>query len=285
MTIFLTGATGFIGRHVLGHLLNEGHEVVALVRQKNGVSLPVHPHLRLLEKEMVTVVKADLDGCEVLIHLAAHGVTNGMNDWESCFRVNVHESMQMWFIAINAGIRRLVICGSCFEYGRSGERYDFIPVEAPLEPTGAYHASKAAASMAALGLAVDQNLEVVVARPFHVFGEGEAQQRFWPSLRSAAIAGDDFAMTSGEQIRDFVPVESLADDFMCLATRAAIQPGHPQVINLGSGHPTSLRQFAETWWARWGALGRLKVGALPLRPNEVMRYVPYIESATALHTV
>ena len=57
----------------------------------------------------------------------------------------------------------------------------FIPTDAPLEPTGPYHASKAAATMAALGLAVDRKLSLSVLRPFHVFGEGEEETRFWPA--------------------------------------------------------------------------------------------------------
>lgn len=277
MTIFITGATGFIGRHVLAALLADGHHVIALARPGSDAKLPPHSHLRLVRGEMHEIAQGDLEGCGGLVHLAAHGVSHGMNDWADCFRVNVQDSIGLWRTAIDAGIHRMVVCGSCFEYGRSAERHDFIPVTAALEPTGAYHASKAAATMAALGLAVDKSIEVVVARPFHVFGEGEAPPRFWPGLRAAALAGNDFPMTSGEQIRDFVPVESVAADFARLATKFPLQPGRPQVLNLGSGHPMSLRQFAETWWARWGATGRLQVGAVPMRPNEVMRYVPLLE--------
>ena len=68
----------------------------------------------------------------------------------------------------------------------------------PLEPTGAYHSAKAAATMAALGLAVDRKLALTVLRPFHVYGEGEAEGRLWPALRKAALTGVDLPMTKGE---------------------------------------------------------------------------------------
>lgn len=274
MRICLTGATGFIGRHVLSLLLAEGHDVLSIVRPGRESTLDVHARLQVVAQNLADVSAAELQGCSVLIHLAAHGVGQGMNDWAGCFRVNVHDSLKLWLTAHEAGVRRFVICGSCFEYGRSGERYDFIPVSAPLEPTGAYHSSKAAATMAALGFAVDKKVEVVVARPFHVFGEGEAPERFWPSLRRAALAGEDFPMSEGVQVRDFVAVEGVASQFRDLATTFAVETGKPKILNLGSGKPTTLRAFAEEWWARWGAKGRLLVGQVPMRPNEVLRYVP-----------
>lgn len=199
-----------------------------------------------------------------------------MNDWEKCFQVNVHDSLKLWRSAIDAGVRRFVICGSCFEYGRSGERYDYIPVDASLEPTGAYHSSKAAATMAALGLAVDYKLKLIVLRPFHIFGEGEAPSRFWSSLRVAAESGSDFKMTAGGQIRDFTPVELAAKAFVTAASSAALKKGSPRIVNLGAGRPTTLAQFAAEWWKKWGAKGKLIFGAIPYRPNEVMRYVPLI---------
>ena len=121
------------------------------------------------------------------------------------------DSIRLWQQAVVAGIKHFLIVGSCFECGRSGIRYDAIPVTAPLEPTTAYGASEAAASMAALALAVEHQLRFVFARPFHVYGEGEAPGRFWPSLVAAAKAGEDLPMTRSEQIRDFQPVEQAAN--------------------------------------------------------------------------
>jgi len=279
MTVFLTGASGFIGRHVLQALLAGGHQVRALVRDPVRACFAHHPCLLVLPGEMNTVSSSDLAGCDALIHLAAHGVVNGMNDWEACFRVNVTDSLALWLRAADAGVKRFVICGSCFEYGRSAERYDFIPVDAPLEPTGAYHASKAAATMAALGLAVDKNLELCVLRPFHVYGEGEAANRFWPSLRQAALSGEDFAMSSGLQVRDFVPVGQVAVEFLAAASETGLEAGRPVIRNLGSGYPQTLLSFAETWWMLLGATGKLRPGVLPTRRNDVVRYVPNITRA------
>lgn len=146
-----------------------------------------------------------------------------------------------------------------------------------MEPTGAYHASKAAATVAALGLAVELKLELVVLRPFHVFGEGEAPSRFWPSLRAAALAGRDFEMTAGEQVRDFQPVQDAAEAFLRAAVDWPLEPGRPMLRNLGTGRPQTLAAFASAWWANFGGSGRLLLGRVPYRRDEVMRYVPLID--------
>jgi UDP-glucose 4-epimerase len=283
-TILLTGAAGFIGRRFLSQALSSGHDVRAVVRDVAKSNLTAHDRLSVIGGGLAVPSVEDIRGCDILVHFAAHGVNGGMDDWTECFRVNVMESLALWRRAAAAGVRRFLICGSCFEYGRSGERYDFIPVHAPLEPTGAYHASKAAATVAALGLAVELKLELAILRPFHVFGDGEAPSRFWPSLRTAALAGRDFEMTAGEQIRDFQPVQEAAEAFLRAAVDLPLQPGRPLVRNLGTGRPQTLADFASVWWKNFGASGRLLLGCVPYRRDEVMRYVPLIDSQDGART-
>jgi nucleoside-diphosphate-sugar epimerase len=278
MRIFVTGGTGFIGSHFLRAALAENHEVIALRRPGSSPRIPIEGSVQWIETDIAGMnfqQFGDLrDAC--LVHFAAAGVNPSMATWSSCFDVNVRESLECWMNSISAGIRRIIVCGSCFEYGLSGERYEFIPPDAPLEPTGPYHASKAAASMAAVALAVEQQIEMAILRPFHVFGEGEESFRFWPSLQLAAISGKDFPMTLGEQIRDFVDVVSVGEAFLTTATISDLRRGHPTIRNIGTGVPQSLRAFAEGQWKAAGAKGKIIPGAISMRSNEVMRYVPKI---------
>jgi UDP-glucose 4-epimerase len=276
MRIFLTGATGFIGGHVLQLALAESHEVLALRRPGATCRIPLDREPLWLDGALADDWSVELSRCDALLHLAAYGVAQGANDWDGCFQANVINALQLWRHAVAAGVRRFLIVGSCFEYGRSGERYDAIPVSAPLEPTTAYGASKAAATMAALALAVEQQLQLVVARPFHVYGPGEASGRFWPSLVTAATSGHDLPMTSGAQVRDFQPVQQAARQLLDWLQHPQLQPGQPQLVNLGTGQPRSLLGFARDEWSRLGAQGRLHAGAIEHRPNEVWRYVPAV---------
>ena len=290
MTLFVTGATGFIGSHFLRVSLEAGHSLVALRRSptsrpripiKNEELMVASGQLQWLNKAMKEVTIADLQACDILLHLAAAGVSQQDRDWATLFQTNVTDSLALWLQAVKAGIKRFVICGSCFEYGLSGERHDFIPVDKLLEPTTPYAASKAAATMAAMALAHEHQLYVVIARPFHVYGAGESGHRFWPSLRQAAFAGEDFPMTLGEQIRDFIPVEEVATCFLDEASQlSSISDAQsftwPRIVNIGSGHPQTLRQFAERWWKQWNAQGNLLLGSIPYRNQELMKCVPEI---------
>ncbi|MFA7346036.1 MAG: NAD-dependent epimerase/dehydratase family protein [Terrimicrobiaceae bacterium] len=282
MKIFVTGATGFIGSHFVRAAVKQKYEITAL--RYPGTSPVISVADNLEERAQITWIDGALSdvasermaGIDALVHLAAAGVNPKQASWDLCFDVNVSQSIQIWRRAVSAGIRRFVICGSCFEYGLSGERFEFIPTSAPLEPSGAYHASKAAATMSAIALCVENQLALSILRPFHVFGEGEGPDRLWPSLRKAALAGEDFPMSPGEQIRDFIPVEEVAQAFLrALATRHPI-PGKPLLANIGAGKPRTLLEFSQYWWNHWNAKGKLLPGALPYRPNEVMRYVPEV---------
>lgn len=84
-------------------------------------------------------------------------------------------------------------------------------------------------------------------------------------------------MTLGEQIRDFISVENVADKITNELTFKNSVKGVPNIKNIGSGNPQSVIEFAKYWWSFWNASGLLKPGALPYRDNEVMRFVPKID--------
>ncbi|MFQ3671041.1 MAG: NAD-dependent epimerase/dehydratase family protein [Verrucomicrobiia bacterium] len=277
MKIFLTGATGFVGSHVLQKAMERGWEVLAHRRdERRRPHLPLKDDPVWLTKPLDRVGREDLEGCQVVVHLAAHTPNPPYDTFERCFYWNVTTALRLAEESRIAGVRRWVVAGSCFEYGRAGERYDLIPPNAPLEPVTSYPASKAAASVAFYAWAIHHGLELWLGRIFQVFGPGEPESRLWPSLRRAALAGEDFPMTLGEQVRDFIPVERVAEFFLEAVSREDLKSGHPLVENVGTGRGRTLRAFAEEWWSHWGARGRLKVGEVPYRPNEVMRLVPLV---------
>ena len=273
MRIFVTGGTGFIGSYFIEKALAEGYEVTALRRPESSNRLPHHSLLRWYEGQLNGVPDEVLESCDALVHFAAQGVSPQPTDWVKAYEINVQKSLQLCVQAERLGISHLVACGSCFEYGLSGSRYDEIPVDAPLEPIGPYASSKASFSLAFESLARSSKNSFSILRPFHLYGEGQDERNFWPSLKKAAESGEDFEMTSGEQVRDFIPVQDAAQEFLaCL--RCPPEIGRAAILNLGSGKPISLANFATDWWTRWNARGKLKIGVLPQRDDEVMRFVP-----------
>lgn len=274
MKIFVTGATGLIGSHFLKSCLDSSVSILALRRSQQSlpkISLSSEPVW--LTKQLDEVTQNDLSGCDVLVHLAAHSVLYPFDTLENCLRWNLTAMLSLFENARQAGIKRFIVAGSCFEYGKSGERYSEIPTNAPLEPVNSYAVSKAAASIALSQWALQHQLSLEILRIFHVYGEGEAPTRFWPLLRKAALYGDDFPMTLGEQVRDFQDVESVAYTFLQRALLNKPLPS-PQIFNLSSSRHLSLFEFATYYWTFFNASGSLIPGAVDYRPNETMRFLP-----------
>ena len=273
MKIALTGGTGFIGSHFLKQALAARHSVRALRRSPSSKPrILIDQQPQWLDRQLDEVTAVELQSCDVLVHLAAHTGNVPYDTLANCLRWNLVAVLALFEQARLAGIRRFVVAGSCFEYGRSGERYTAIPTDAQLKPTNSYAASKAAASLTLCQWAEEHQLSLEILRVFHVYGEGESETRFWPLLRRAALAGEDFPMTYGEQIRDFMPVEAVARTFLDRVSKPD-SPTQAQVFNLSSGKPVSIRLFAERWWKHWDAKGKLLFGNIPYRNGEVMRYV------------
>ena len=278
MKLFVTGGSGFIGSHFLNAAFKGGYEVVAQIRPGST------PRIALLDEPEWAVGQLNsnfikkLEECDALVHFAAHTPNQPYDSLEKCLYWNLNVSLSLLDQAYKAGIKKYLIAGSCFEYGRSGGRYESIPVDAPLEPTMTYPTSKAAASVAFQGWAAEKNINMQILRIFQVFGEGEDESRLWPSLHKAAILGEDYAMTNGEQVRDFIPVEEVASTFISALSFDGVDSGKPIIKNIGTGMPQSVREFSEYWWKKWKAKGSLKIGKIPYRNKEVMRFVPLIKS-------
>jgi len=279
MKIFLTGGTGFVGSHFLRQGLAQNHEIVALRRSEQSrprILLTQEP--KWLDKTITEVEAGDLAGCTCLVHLAAHTANVPYDTLENCILHNVIDPLKLFRVAVAAGIKRFVVAGSCFEYGKAGERYEFIPPDAPLEPTQSYSASKAMASIAFTQFATEQGLSLSIHRIFQAYGEGEAAGRLWPSLVEAALAGRDFKLTPAEQVRDFVPVEQVAADLLH-ALALVVRPGEVLVENIGTGREQRLRDFVEMVWRQYGGVGALRFGERAYCAGEVMRYVPLVKNA------
>jgi UDP-glucose 4-epimerase len=276
MKIFLTGATGFVGSNFMRLALRKNIHVVASRRTPQFSSEVCPENLQWVDGALDEIPATAMIGCTVFVHLAAHGVAPAQATWQDCFYWNVTASLALWLKAAEAGIQRFLICGSGGEYGRSGDHYSPLSPSTPLLPTEPYSSSKAAATMAAIGLSIDKKVEMAILRPFQIYGEGEAEHRFWPSLRRAALQGSDFPMTSGSQIRDFVGVHQVANSFCDGINRLDLRPGVPIIENIGSGCSRTLLDFAEEEWRRFGATGKLIPGALPQRRGEIMSFIPEV---------
>lgn len=277
MKIFLTGGTGFIGSHFINRAHSQGFEIIALRRKGAIPRIKLEKEPSWLEGSLDENFSKKLTGCDVLVHFAAHSANPPYDDLEECLYWNVTATLQLFNQAERSGIKKFILSGSCFEYGKSGEEYEFIPTNAQLKPTSSYPISKAAASTILYGWSIEKKIKLQILRIFQVFGEGELDNRLWPSLKKSALNDEDYQMTGGEQIRDFIHVEEVVSKFLDSLKFKNVKNGIPKIYNIGTGEPKSVLEFCKFWWNEWEAKGSLNVGSIPYRDNEIMRFVPKID--------
>lgn len=277
MKIFVTGGTGFVGSHFLQQALDAGHEVIAQRRLGSRPRLSLQHEPTWIDRALDQDFTKELTGCDAVVHLASHTPNPPYAPLDECLYWNVYATIRLLKQAASQGVKNILVAGTCFEYGAAADGQEFVHPATEMRPSMSYPTSKAAATTACLGLARELGLRLQLLRIFQVFGEGEAPTRFWPSLRTAAQEGRDFAMSAGAQIRDFIPVEEVAQQFLTALSFEGVEPGHPHIRNVGTGHAQTLLEFSQQWWTHWKASGLLMPGHVGLRQGELARLVANVD--------
>ena len=277
MKIFITGCTGFIGSNLINELEKYPWEVFANKRKNSKSRIMIrNPNIHWVEKDISDINEADLNGVDIVLHLVAHSANFPYDSLDNCIKGNVTSPLKFFNVALKAGVKKYIAAGTCFEYGLSCASYEYVPSDAPLLPIGPYATSKAMASLAFREFASEEGVTLKYLRIFQVYGVGEEEGRFWPSLCKAAIRGEDFEMSNGMQVRDFISVDEVVLQIIStLGTFHELGQGFV-AKNIGTGVATELRVFAQHWWDKLNAKGALKIGTRSMRPTDIIRCVAKI---------
>lgn len=241
MKVAVTGASGFIGRHVLVELSNHAIEVVAISRDVTRLS-GLSESISMVEMD---IARPSIDcfehmGCpDVLIHLAWDGLPN----YKSLHHFETELPRQYHFLKtlIEAGLPSLLVTGTCFEYGMQSGPLSEEMVTMPGNP---YGLAKDVLRKQLEFLRAVKPYNLTWARLFYMYGEGQPNTSLYPKLKEAVLRGGKvFNMSGGEQLRDYLPVEVIAGNI----ARLAIDKSHNGTVNVCSGKPISVRRLVEQW--------------------------------------
>ena len=247
MNILVTGGAGFIGSHLVRHLLAKGENVTALDNLSTGLAENLPPEAKLVEmdildEELPKVVAAG--AFDAIVHLAAQtmvdtSIKNPLLDT----RENLMGTVQVLEAARAANVKRVIFASTAAAYGDVKE--DDLPVREaqPTEPMSFYGLSKLSVEKYLEMYRKIYGMEYVVLRFANVYGErqGDGGEGGVISIFAKAVAeGRDITIYGdGEQTRDFVYAGDIAEGIVAALQTEEVNAAY----NLSTQTETSLREL------------------------------------------
>lgn len=215
MKIFLTGHSGFMGRHIQQHYAVD-HKVLTYNRYQS-----IMDRLHIAEPDVVINCAAEL------------------GDVEQMYRSNVDLVQQILTYCRKFPRTRFIQIGSSSEYGQ----HDSATTEnAVLMPQDMYGTTKAAASLLCQAWAKTWSLDIMVLRVYSLYGAGDRNHRLFSRLWRAFAYDEPMQLKQG--VHDWIYISDFIDAVDAVVN-SNWQPG--EVLNVGSGQQTSNRAILETW--------------------------------------
>lgn len=264
----VTGATGFIGRHLVRKLLQNRHQVIAVTRDlRRAKEFEWFDEVDFIQADLC--LKYDpvidgLDGVDALIHLAWPGLPN----YQGNFHIFQNLTSDLAFLkaSIESGLSHLVVAGTCLEYGlQSGALSEDMDTR-PITP---YGFAKDSLRKALEFFQREQNFTLQWMRLFYMHGEGQSPKSLLSQLDTAIDEKrQSFDMSIGTQLRDYLPVESIAER-ICTAMENSTING---VINCSSGSPISVLDLVRRRCQERGSDIHLNLGYFSLPEYEPLEF-------------
>ena len=263
LRVAITGGAGFIGSHVVDHLLAAGHQVRVIdVRRPHRADVAHAP----VDIDDVDGLVVALDDIDVVFHLA--GVSNVNDAYEhplDTVAVNVSGTANVWEAARRTNVHRAVLASTVWVYAGADEDRD-LDEEAPFNLPGAGHiytSSKIAAEM------IVHNYRELYGVPFTIlrygipFGPRMREVLLIPRFVRRALDGEPLTINGdGHQFRNYVYIADLAEAHL----RVLADVAENEVFNLEGREPVSVCQLVDALQALFD--GQLRVEHLPTRAGD-----------------
>jgi dTDP-6-deoxy-L-talose 4-dehydrogenase (NAD+) len=267
MKILVTGATGFVGNYVVNVLLKSNHQVIATAKNN-----PVWERNNWFGK--VEFVKCDLNSKidfydyfqkpDAVIHLAWEGLPN----YKELFHIEKNLPNNFYFLTdlIKSGLENLTVSGTCLEYGMLTGCLDESMNGNPHIP---YSIAKDMLRKYLEQLESQFDFKLKWLRLFYTYGAGQNENSIFSQLDRAIKNKDKvFNMSAGEQIRDYLPVEEVAE----IIVKTSIQNETTGIINCCSGKPISIKKMVEDYLTKNNYSINLNLGYYSYNDYEPMAF-------------
>lgn len=268
--VLVTGASGFIGSHLVKGLLKEGANVSAIGRKS-----PKNAGISYFSADICdanSLCRAIINiKPQIIVHLVACMDRTAPN--EEVIRINYQGTVNLFDALDQIEYQRFIYISTSELY--FGNEIPFLE-NMDLNPQTAYARSKLMAEEYCITQSKEKRKPITILRPAIVYGPGQSESMFIPQCVASTLRGENMKMTAGEQTRDFVYI----DDVVEAIVRASYMPlAVGEIINIGSGIETTLKEAALKINELAGNAMQINFGALPYRENEIRRYLLDITKA------
>jgi len=268
--ILVTGATGFIGNYVVSKLLDRGFLVIASsgneerARQANWFFRTVFVPFNFKSFESAIDYFDFFHRPDLMIHLAWEGLPN----YRSSFHIeeNLPRHKDLLGNLVKNGLPDLTVTGTCLEYGMQG---GLLTEDMPAFPSNPYAIAKDELRKFLETLQQENAFSFKWVRLFYVYGNGQNPNSLVSQLEKAIAEGDKvFNMSGGEQVRDYLPVEKVAEYVVAIALQDKVNG----IINCCSGEPVSVKEFVKQYLSKINKDISLNLGHYPYTDYEPMQF-------------
>lgn len=268
--VLVTGATGFIGNYVIRELLHSSFSVIASsLHEEKAKNFDWYPKVKYLPLDLNALDKSKnyfeyFDQPDMLIHLAWEGLPN----YSSSFHIedNLPRHFQLLTNLITNGLNDITITGTCFEYGM---QEGCLSEDAIAIPSIPYAIAKDSLRKKLEQLKGEYLFSFKWVRLFYMYGKGQNQKSILAQLEKAIQNNEEaFNMSGGEQLRDYLPIEKVAEYIV----RIALQKERDGIINCCSGIPISIKQFVQNYLQDKNATIKLNLGYYSYPNYEPMEF-------------
>jgi len=263
---FITGGSGFVGSHLVEHLIekNQNVTVADLMPPSNSNKLvPYFDKIKYLWKNMNDLQEKDFENIDYVIYLAAQAdVPLAISSPRYTFDINVMSLVHVLELLRSKPKTKLVYMSSKNVYGKVPE--DKIPIieDETLRPTDPYGASKAAADLTCQSYSKAYNLPITILRSGGIFGPRSRPAQVIPTFINQALKNEDITIQGdGSQATDFNYIMNLVEAIILAAEKDV-----NGIYNISFGEEVSIKELAKLIIEMTGS--KSKINYLPWRPGE-----------------